>query len=413
MRLGIIVSEFPKTTETFILRDLLHFSSRGHQLCIHHISPYRKNEVVHEFARPILAWSRSYPFLFGWTVLDALLTAISRYPVRVVRIIMEIIWAFKFEPIMLAKSLIMIPKCIAIARQLEEWKADHVHAEFAGYPATCAWITSRLNGLPYSVSCRAHDIFRTQSLLATKLSEATFVRTISKFNQQFLRKRIPTLQDQIFSVIHSSLDTKLIQPLPPAQNNHFHILYVGALEPKKGVDTLFNALALLQKTLGSWHCELIGSGPESYRLKRMAQDLGLTDQLSFKGSQPFEEVCAAHQRADVLVAPSRIAADGRMEGIPNVVIEALAHQRPVVTTKLSGIPELIKNHETGLLVEPDNPEELANALLYVFTHPDEAATYAEAGRKKIEQEFEITVNADKQLNLFELHSVKAMDRVYD
>ncbi|MEM1398421.1 MAG: glycosyltransferase family 4 protein, partial [Pseudomonadota bacterium] len=279
---------------------------------------------------------------------------------------------------------------------------DHIHAEFAGHPATAAWVISRATGLPYSVSCRAHDIFRTQRLLAQKLGEAAFVRTISEFGKRFLQERVPSVPASRYQVIHSSVDPASIPALDPPATDPFHIVYVGSLEAKKGVGILLRALKDLP--FDKWHCSIGGGGPDRTGLEVQTNELGLSDKVRFLGPLDIAGVMDLYAGASVVVAPSIIGPGGRAEGIPNVMIEALACQRPAISTAISGIPELIETGRTGLLVEPGSPEQLAEAITQIHGDPAKAFEMAAAGRAKVEAEFSLPVNTRRQLDLFAQHS---------
>jgi glycosyltransferase involved in cell wall biosynthesis len=338
-------------------------------------------------------------------VISALLGEIARDPGGLARIIGGVLRDYAGTPAILLKSLGIVPKSLAFAQDLKVWGAQHVHAEFAGHPATCAWIIARATGIPYSVSCRAHDIFRTTNGLGSKLTEAAAVRTISAFNKRFLLERVPALSPGKIEVIHSGVDVMAIPRLEaPPPGEVYRILYVGALEPKKGVEVLLRALASAHE-LTPWRLDVLGRGPDRVRLERLAVDLGLSDRVVFHGPKPFEGVSGAIADAHVVVAPSVVGPGGRMEGIPNTMIEALAHQRPAISTRLSGLPELITDHETGLLVTPGDAEELRTALVWTRNHPKEAFEMACRGRQHVEAHFDLNANSRAQLRLFETHAL--------
>lgn len=397
MKLAVIVTEFPKSTETFIYRDLVTFLQAGVEVRLYHLAPYRTRQTLHGFAAPLKERAVDPGF---WQP-AALARALRRRPGVLLRSVAQMTWAYRRHPKLAAKSLALVPKALAIAEDATAWGATHVHAEFAGHPATAAWLGARLGGLPYSVSCRAHDLFRTQALLPEKLGEAAAVRTVSDFGRAFVHERVAGMADRAVHVIHSSVDVARIVPVEtlPA-TDPFHILYVGALEPKKGVGHLLDALVIANARLGNWRCTLIGHGPDAEKLKLRAAALGLADHVTFAGMQPFEEVAEAYRTASVCVAPSVIGPNGRQEGIPNVMIEALAYQRPAITTNISGIPELICDGDTGLLVPPGDPQALATALLRVRDDPAAALAMARRGRVHAGHEFDLAVNARRQLALF-------------
>jgi glycosyltransferase involved in cell wall biosynthesis len=399
VKLIVIVTEYPKATETFIYRDLLKFAEMGAKIELHHVAPFRSSQPLHRFAEPTRAWARYTPFL-GRAALGALLRGLAAKPLVLARAVAEIVSAYRGEPKLCLKSLALVPKALSMAERARRDKVHHVHAEFAGHPATIAWLMHRFGGPAYSVSCRAHDIFRTQSLLDRKLGEARAVRTVSGFGRVFLQERVAGLKEKPIHVIHSSVDVARLAPVETVPPSPFRILFVGALEAKKGVQHLLAALALADEALGDWECELAGDGPLRGALKQQADALGIAGRVRFHGALDFEAVSAAYRRASVCVAPSVIGPGGRQEGIPNVMIEALAYAKPAISTPISGIPELIEHGVSGLLVPPEDPAALAEALLRVRCEPDLARALGLAGRRTVEEEFDLSRNAARQMALF-------------
>ena len=350
VKLALVHTEFPKLTETFALRDALCFQELGNEIRLYHLTRFRRNEPVHAFARATLSWARGVPYLSPRVAWLTLRVALGR-PVRFLRILADLVAGMWRAPTWLLRSLAILPKCCAIAVELERWGADHLHAQFATHPATCGWIVHRLTGIPYSVSCHAHDIFVTQALLDRKLGEASFVRVVSDFNRRFLLERVPDLVGQRFLLSRVGVDPEQVRPLPRPEDGVFRLLYVGSLQQRKGVHLLLDALAQVQDELGEWSLDLVGGGPMRGELERKAQRLGLASRLRFHGAQPYERVVQSFATCQLLVVPSTIGAGGRSEGIPTVLVEALAHGRPVLATRVSGIPELIEDGVTGFLVE--------------------------------------------------------------
>lgn len=398
MKLLVIVTEFPKATETFIYRDLLKFAEGGAEIELHHLAPFRTKQPLHRFAEPTRNWARYTPF-FGGAAAGALLRAAVRWPGRLAKAVAQIVAAHARRPRLCLKSLALVPKALAMAEEAQRSGVDHVHAEFAGHPATVAWLMHRFGGPTYSVSCRAHDIFRTQALLGAKLGEAAAVRTVSGYGRDFLKSRVPALVAREIHVIHSSVDLASIEASPPPAGP-FRILFVGALEAKKGVEHLLDALGLAADTLGDWRCDLLGGGPLRSALEARAKQLGIAGRVRFHGAVDFETVAAAYRSAHLCVAPSVVGPGGRQEGIPNVMIEALAYARPAISTPISGIPELIESGVNGLLVPPGDAEALAEAILRVNRDPAFAAALGRRGRETVEARFDLSVNAARQLALF-------------
>lgn len=398
MRLAIIVTEYPKTTETFILRDIITFLNQGVEIRLFHLWRYNTDEILHDFAAPTQALAR-HPKLFGGPSLSMM----ARKPHIVAGSMARIVRRQAPEPVLMAKSLGLVASASALAKDIAAWGADHIHAEFAGHPATAAWVASRLTNIPYSVSCRAHDIFRTQRLLTEKLGEAAFVRTVSDYAKAFILDKVPGLDADKIHVIHSSVPVETIPALPPTQSDPFHILYVGSLQIRKGVNFLLEALTKLP--FDDWRCTIAGDGPDREKLEAQSQALGLDAHVSFVGKQDFNAVSTLYESANVVAVPSIIGPKGRTEGIPNVAIEGLAFQRPVISTNVSGIPELIRNGDTGWLIEPGSIEGLVGALSEIKADPAGAHKRAQSGRAHVEREFSLSRNALRQLELFQANSV--------
>lgn len=398
-RLALIVTEFPKTTETFIMRDAVCFHDRGYDVRIYHLTHFNKGHVVHGFARRTLSWARDFAYFASTDVITASLRALRRQPGTILGIIRDIAAGCRRDPVMMMKSLFILPKSLRIAQDLREWGANHVHAAFAGHPATCAWIVQRSAGIPFSVSCHAHDIFETQALLEAKLPQAAFVRTISEYNRDYILRHVPALAGKPPAVIHVGAFLEGLELKDPPQTGTMRVLYVGSLENRKGIDVLLRALR--DARLGDWHLDIIGQGPESRRLKTLTAELGLTERVVFHGAQSNEQVAGAIDAASVVVVPSRIGPRGQTEGLPTIIVEALAHARPVIATRLTGIPEIIVHGETGLLFEVDDVKGLAEALENVRRDPDAARRRALCGRELVLREFDQSRNANALLSMIE------------
>lgn len=389
MKFLIVVSDFPKVTETFVLRNVQHYLRQGHEVGVFHLKQYRTHETVHAEFTEVTARSLTAP----WLSIGAMAEFIKA-PIKVAGCAAHIIRAFLGKPRHLAVSLLLVPKALALARHCHATGVDHIHAEFAGYPATVAWIASRLTGLPFSFSAHAHDIFITQDLLATKARDAQFVRAISEFNKQFL-EALPEMPQDKVEVLRCGVSVPEQAPeLGP--RGPFRIVFVGALLPRKGVDVLLKAVAQLPADV-DWHLDILGGGGQQDALRALAQDLP-TDRVHFRGPQPTNVVRQSMTAAHVVVVPSRVGEQGRSEGIPVVLMEAMSLARPVIASRLSGIPELVIDGETGVLVPPDDVDALTHALIDLIEAPDHAQKLAQAGRLQVAAYFDIEKTAQQLLD---------------
>lgn len=396
LKIAFIVTEYPKTTETFLMRDIMEFHQNGCEILIFSLTHFNKSDVLHDFAKPTRAWARDYAYLASPDVLGALWRGLTRKSGKLTAACRDIVKGSFRDPITLLKSFFIFPKSLRIAEELVAWKADHVHAAYAGHPATAAWIVQRVSGIPFSCSSHAHDIFETQAMLSTKLPEAAFVRTISNFNRRFLLEHVPELAERPPEVIHVGTYLTDAPRVPLGDIEGVKILYVGSLEYRKGVDLLLRAFARVRQP--DWQLEIIGHGPERASLESLSISLGLSQVVSFRGAQPNETIARTMLAASLLVVPSRIGPRNQTEGLPTVIVEAFAARLPVVATRLTGIPEIVHHGETGLLFEMEDEAGLAEALTEMLSDLPRAAQWAEAGRRLVEAEFDQKHNARRLLD---------------
>jgi glycosyltransferase involved in cell wall biosynthesis len=280
---------------------------------------------------------------------------------------------------------------------VESRGVDHVHAHYATYPTLSAWICHRLTGTPYSFTAQAHDIYMDQSMLSRKLADAAFVVAISDFNRNLLSRYGDTAH---VHVIRSGIDTSALRFRPRAvpAEGPVRALCIASFQEYKGHRVLFEALAG-SRELERVQLDLVGGGPLRGELERRARELGITDRVRFHGTMTEDAVRDMLDQADLLVLPSVVAKSGQMEGVPIALMEAFAAGVPVVTTRLSGIPELVTDGETGLLAEPQDAAALRDALERVVSgrfEPDLAA-----GRELVEREFEVADTAGRIWALIE------------
>ena len=400
MKLVVVVSEFPKITETFAIANVLHYLSKGHDARVFHLKPFRHAEIVHDEAKPVVARG----FTYGWFPAGAVADAMLRHPIRLTLVLGRILGAMWREPKRLAESLAIVPKSLALGREARAAGVQHIHAEFATHPATAAWIASEVYGVPFSFSAHMYDIFVSQSLLAEKSRKARFVRTISESNRDFMA-RVDGFDAEKTSVIRCGVDPRRFPSRAPDPQHRGprNITYVGALLPRKGVDVLLRALARLV-TQDDWHLNVLGGGPEGPKLQALAREL-LPGRVTFHGPATMAEVKDAMFAADLVVVPSVTDSLNRSEGIPVVSMEALAASCPVIASRLSGIPELIEDGVTGYLFEPGNDAELGAKIAHVLAHPDAAREVAARGRARVLDEYNIDRNAADLLNLIEEHAL--------
>ncbi|WP_096785386.1 glycosyltransferase [Rhodobacter sp. CZR27] len=396
MRILVVVSEFPKLTETFVYRNIAEYRRAGHEVWLFYAKKHFPQELVHAFARDTADSAFTFGFLAPRSLL-ALGREALRHPIRQMGLWATLARSHRSEVGRGLRSLAVLPKSVALGHWCRSQGIDHIHAEFAGFPATVAMIASRVSGVPYSFSAHANDIFVSQALLPEKAAGARFVRSISRYNIDWLG-RVPGFPAERLRLIHCGVPRALLEaPEPEAPGEGpLNVLYVGSLIEKKGVIHLLEALARLRDRM-PLRCRIIGRGDLEATLREAVARLGLQGIVTFDGPKDAEAVRAAYRWAHAVVVPSVVGSKGRVEGIPVVAMEALAHARPLVASRLSGIPELVEDRVTGWLTEPGDAAGIAEALAAIREDWPRAMAIARAGRERVRAEYLIEDNAAELL----------------
>jgi glycosyltransferase involved in cell wall biosynthesis len=267
-----------------------------------------------------------------------------------------------------------------------------IYAHFLHTPSSVARYAAILRGMPWSFSAHAKDIWTSPDWeLREKLSDATYGAAFGATCTRFGAEHLQGLADTPSRVdlVYHGLDLSRF-PLPPnhqqrAPDAPFAMMSVGRLVEKKGFDNLIDALALLPDTL-DWHWTHIGGGALDAQMRARADALGLSDRITWRGACDQPEVIAAMRAADLFVLPSRIAADGDRDGLPNVLMEAASQMLPILSTPVSAIPEFIDNGVHGILSD-DAPKSLAQAMQGVAADPAQADAMAKAAFARLTADF--------------------------
>jgi glycosyltransferase involved in cell wall biosynthesis len=393
VRVAYLVSRFPTVAETFVLRE---FSAVAEEIEVelHSLFPAPREAVVHPAAVPWVERLRRPSAAEG---VRALAYWLARRPLRTAEVLGAVVAGHARRPAVLVRALATVPLAAAHARRFQAERIEHVHAHFATYPTLAAWIAYRLAGTPYSFTPHAHDLFVHQAMLARKAADAVFVVAISEYNRRFLHEHTGGRPISVH-VVHYGVDPSLFAfRVRPERVDGPRIACVARLVPYKGHSVLLRALAGAPPPLADARLELVGDGELRESLESEAAELGVS--VHFHGSVPEAAVAEVLDRVDAFALPSLIAPNGDMEGIPNALIEALAAGVPAVSTRQSGVPELIRDGETGYLAEPGDVDGLRDALVRALTEKDPAARAA-AGRVLVETEFNTRGSARRLVELF-------------
>jgi len=302
----------------------------------------------------------------------------------------------------LREDLLVFFKAVYLASKLRERAVTCLHAPWADTNAFVALVSSRLAGIPFSLQARAHDIHRHSCLegMLDKLLNARLIVTNTRYNVEYLRSLLPPAHHGKIRMIHNGLDLERFHP-PEREGSpadKIRILCVARLIEQKGLDMLLEACRALREEGYSFLCEIVGGTEEPLythhfvSLKRLHRRLGLEGWVSFLGPRPFNEVLQRYREADMFVLPCVIARDGSRDIIPNVLLEAMAMKLPVVSTNITGIPEIIDHGLSGLLVPPGDSRALGRSMIALIKDGEWRRRLGEEARRKIEERFDIRRN---------------------
>jgi colanic acid/amylovoran biosynthesis glycosyltransferase len=276
--------------------------------------------------------------------------------------------------------------------ELRKRGVRYVHSHFAGFQTELAMALSRLLDVPYGCTWHAYGIYQDRNILPAKIAGARVVLTCTRHNVEHLRRICPASLDRIRLAYHGLDLRQVAEPPPIAVRGIPVILAVGRMVPSKGFLYLVRAAHLLKRRGLSFELRFIGDGPLQSKLRAQVTALGLEERVSFLGARPNEEVFAEIAGARVVVAPSVMAPDGDMDGLPNVVLEAMSMARPVVGSRLSGIPEAVAPGETGFLAEPGSAADLAEHIGVLLNDVALARRLGQHGYERVQAEFDSRKN---------------------
>jgi colanic acid/amylovoran biosynthesis glycosyltransferase len=398
-RIAYLMSRFPKITETFILYEIVELERRGMQVEIFPLLRERE-PVSHPEARTLTERAH-FARWASVPVILAQLYWLLRRPLAYLDAWRRALAGNLGSPKFLLRALATVPMAAWFARRMVELGTEHIHAHWATHPTLAAYVAHRLTGLPYSFTAHAHDIYVERPMLAEKLRAADFVVTISEYNRRLLADLYGELAAKV-QVIHCGVDSAVFQPRQKAAAGETPLLLcVASLEDYKGHAYLIKACARLRDSGRRFRCLLVGDGELRPAIEARIARLGLQDVVVLLGRQPRERVSELLAEADVLVLPSVTTESGKQEGIPVALMEALACEVPVVATAISGIPELVIDGATGLLVPQRDAAALAGALARLCDNPEFGRRLAANGRALVLQEFDLIENTARLYNLLQ------------
>jgi glycosyltransferase involved in cell wall biosynthesis len=384
-RIVFILKGYPRLSETFIAQEIRALERRGLPLeivSLRHPTDRHVHPVHREIEAPV-SYLPEYLYQEPWRVLRAWWKArqLPGYPAAFRQ------WIADFRRDRTSNRGRRFGQACVLAAELGP-NVGRLHAHFLHTPAAVAYYTHLMTGIPWSCSAHAKDIWLSPEWeKREKLDSMDWLVTCTENGHRHLRG-IAAAPDKVSLVYHGLDFTRFPEPpeKPAKRAGPFTLLSVGRLVPKKGFTGLIAALGLLPKEI-DWRLRHVGGGPLKDELDAAARQLGIADRIQWMGAQPQEVVLGEYRGADLFVLNCRIAEDGDRDGLPNVLMEAQSQRLPVVSTRVSGVPELVISGETGELVPPDDPEALAAAIRKLLLDPDRRARLAEAGFQRVRTHF--------------------------
>ena len=392
-RVAFVLKGYPRLSETFIAQEILELERRGLDIRIVSLRhPYdREHHPVHEqIAAPV----------------DYLPEYLHDEPLRVLRAW----WALRRQPRYKAARALWwrdlkrdfsrnrirrFGQALVMAHELDP-DISHLHAHFLHTPSSVTRYCAALTGLAWTCSAHAKDIWTTPAWdIREKLAEVDWLVTCSAVARKHLAALAPLdAPDDLVDLVYHGIDLKRFAGAGGNPSDHdgstpertVRLLSVGRAVAKKGYEDLIAALAALPAGL-HWRLEHIGGGTLAGELRVLAESAGVAENIDWRGPQPQGEVLQAYRRADLFVLSSRIAGDGDRDGLPNVLMEAQSQALACLATRVSAIPELIKDSVTGTLVPERAPEELAAALADLIADPAKRRRLGAAGRDRVIADF--------------------------
>ncbi len=311
--------------------------------------------------------------------------------------IFDLVWSAGPNLVEMTKTKLHFFEAVAWGEQLERAGYRLVHVQFADTAATYACVVHRVFGIPYTVAVHAHDIFMRRfprALSRRRIGEAVAIRVISDFNRRWLHENLGIAPERC-EVIRCGVDPAAFTASGPSGDEPPLLLAVGRLVDYKGFRFLLQACRTLVERGLDFRCRIIGSGPEESALRSQLESAGLHDVVELAGVVPHEAMADEFARAAAFVLPCCVGAGGEMDGIPVAMMEAMARGLPVVTTRLTGIPELVRDGENGLLVDPEDADGLAGALARVLVDGGLRRRLGAGARETVVVEYELDTNTEQ------------------
>lgn len=389
MRIAYLTGEYLRPTHTFIQREVETLRSYGLEVHTFSVRPTDPKELVSPEQRAEQAQTFNILPIRPFTILKAHTFLLLSAPTRYLQAI-KLAWRSQSPGFKaLFYQLFYFIEAGLLAQELRSRHIEHLHNHFADSSCTVSMLAATLAGIRFSFTLHGPYIFFEpyRWRLDLKIQQALFAICISHYcRSQAMLFSAPTEWNKLH-IIHCGIDLDRYQPVTHKPNQK-RLLYIGRLSAAKGVPILLQAVAAVTLQHPDLHLTIVGDGPDRQSLERQASQLGISDRLKFVGYQSQDAVCGYLQACDIFVLPSFA------EGLPIVLMEAMATGLPVIATAIAAISELVEDGVNGYLVPPGAAEPLAQRLDQLLSDAQLRQTFGQAGRIKVEQVFNLHREVD-------------------
>jgi glycosyltransferase involved in cell wall biosynthesis len=414
-----LLRSYPRLTQTFVLHEILGLEALGVRLQLWPVMDPHEQLRQSDLGRvraPVRYLDVATQRGLGATVLDHLAVA-RRAPSRYVAAWSTVRRNRSVDTSYSASSRFdCLHQAAYLARRLRgDSTVGHLHAHFAHDPTLIALLTHRLTGISFSFTAHARDLYQIpRQALADRISAATAVITCCEANALYLDEVAPRDQRRKIHLIHHGVDVERFRPSIDESSRGDGaplIVSVGRLVDKKGFPDLLRACAVLARTGRRFRCAIYGDGPLLSELTALVDALGISDLVTLESARPQDELIGILQSATMFALAPFVTSDGDRDGMPNVLLEAMACGLPVVSTRTAGIPELIQHDHNGLLAQPRDADDLAKQCARLIDDTETRTRLAEAGRATVTTRFDERDAAAQIATLFEEILRPAVPRV--
>jgi glycosyltransferase involved in cell wall biosynthesis len=387
LRVAFVLKGYPRLSETFIAQELAALERRGLEILIVSLrqpTDARRHAVHDEIRAPLL-------YLPEYLLREPLRVARAWWRTRRLSSYRKTreLWLKDLRRDPTPNRIRRFGQALVLAAELPP-DVTRLHAHFLHTPASVARYAALLRGLPWSGSAHAKDIWTTPEWeKREKLASCDWLVTCTAANRDHLAALAPPGRVEL---VYHGVDLTRFSPQPSSRDGEpVVILSVARLIEKKGIEVLLEALARISPEL-RWKFVQVGDGPLKHRLQHQARALGLSEKITWRGALTQDALLVEYRNADLFALASRIASDGDRDGLPNVLMEAQSQGLACVATRVSAIPELVRDGHSGLLVEENDPDALARALEALIANPARRRALGRAGQARVAETFGLEAN---------------------